>query len=112
MTTDKINEKLKVLARKELEQVAEDFVDLLKNKYPEMMRRFKEVKIPANYFYVTQKNNQGEVLNIGVHSIAFKTGKNESDFKYLLEFLLVGIYGEALHQKKVNELVSKLEIFE
>ena len=108
MTTDKINEKLLRMAKEELEEVATEFIELLKKKYPNMYETHtSKIEVPGGYFYAKVKEK------VATHdTYLFRTGSGIQSLENVIKYLIQGIYLEKLHQKKVNELVAKLEILD
>jgi hypothetical protein len=114
MSTDKINQKLMELAKKELKECAKGIVADLQKKFPGMYNKNGGARIREPFLWAMIKDSSFPrgVKTTKADYFDFRAGMNESTLEHFLEDLLVGLYSERLHQKKVNDLVEKLEIFE
>lgn len=112
MSTDKINQKLMELAKKELREYAQGIVSDLQKKYPGMYSRHSNPKIKEPFFWamISDETAPKGVRTTKADHFEFRAGSSESTLEHFLQDLLVGLYSEKLHQNKVNELVEKLEI--
>jgi hypothetical protein len=102
MTTNEIDKKLNELARKELEQRVDDFIEGLKRDYPNLYNTHKYIETGAYCKVKGQPNLK----------VVFESDKDVYHVGYLLKNILKGCYQANLQKKKVNDLISKIEIFE
>jgi len=112
MNTDKINEKLMDLSKKEIRDVTTDFFCLLNRKYPDMYRRYKDTELDKDDFFAFVRNSKGDYVPISIDKLTFRNGSDIKTLQSLIRKLLEGVYLDNLHTHKVDELIKKLDVFE
>ena len=101
MTSNEIDKKLNELARKELEQRVDEFIEGLKRDYPKLYDTHRSIEVGS---YCTTNPRTGKIV--------FQTSDKPATIGYLLKNIIKGCYQKNLQKKKVNDLISKIEIFE